>query len=532
MKLIFYITLIGLFFTLAVSGQNLFYYEVLYKVKDIDNNPLKGATVKILDNETSKTIDTKLTDAEGAAKFVLDVKQGITYRVEISKYGFITFKMLINSKIPGIEGLAKAVYTRKFVINLNKGDMADNQIPISRRIIFLPNIKDFDDDPNFKPENASLSNKKEILPSTSANENIAKYNEALKNGNDLLKQNKLPEAKAAFNQALAAKPNDKIASDRIAEIDKKLKAKEDKENFDKLMDLGNKLLAAKKLNQAKDKFLEALEIFPEDKGALQKIADINAELVKNDSNKKNKLKAMQTLDLAKGLIKQNKLPEAKLKLMEVLDLDPDNKEAQIKLKEVDKKIAEESKPKYDENKFKELVAKGDKNVQNESYPEAIRNYMEALKLKPKDKQVEAKQNDAQQKLQLKGEKLYKDAIRKADGAFKNNDYEIAQMQYKMAAEIKPNEIYPKNKLKELEKVLANIAKTTEEINSIKKDRNSTEELNYLKDKKLKEEKLKALAQQREVQVQKNKNLNTKYQTENPITKLYNAVDEAEKNNIK
>jgi hypothetical protein len=52
---------------------------------------------------------------------------------------------------------------------------------------------------------------------------------------------------------------------------------------------------------------------------------------------------------------------------------------------------------------------------------------------------------------------------------------------------------------------------------------------YLKDKQLKQEKLKVMKKEQEYLERKMKNLSTKYNSENPITKLYNVVDLSEKN---
>ena len=64
--------------------------------------------------------------------------------------------------------------------------------------------------------------------------------------------------------------------------------------------------------------------------------------------------------------------------------------------------------------------------------------------------------EAQQQMDL--DKKYKAAIDKADKAFGKKDYAIAKAGYKEALGLKPEEVYPKQKLLEVEKLLANGSK--------------------------------------------------------------------------
>lgn len=538
-----------------------FGYYVTIKAKQPDNFPLASTSAKLYDNNTGKLIETKTTNNDGAVDFKLDVKSGIEYRIDLTKDGYIAKKIIIDSKIPGIEKLANGEYEQKLVVKFEKGNVPDSQVKPYRKIKYFTNIKDFNDDPSYKPdvEPVANNNTNQNVNNNTTKPADTKYADAIKKGNDLLKQNKLPEAKQAFNEALAAKPNDKTAKDKLAEIDNKIKladkAKADEakaladakakadadakkktqdaalnqKKYDNALAQGNKLMAAKQFELAKEQFQNALIAKPDDKVALQKITDANRELAKGDEQKRRQIKAMETLNLANNLLKQNKLPEAKLKFQEVLAIDPGNKDAKQKIKEVEVKLADAQKPKLDLKKFNELIAQGDKNAAKENYPEAIANYNEALKINPNDKVANAKLNKANTQLNANKDKLYAKSITKGDDAMKNKDYEIAKMEYEKALALKPNDKYPKNQLKEVNKILLEMAKTLEDINKLSKEKASTADVEYLKDKQLKQEKLNILKREQAFIERKMKNLNTKYDTENPITKLYNVVDQSEKN---
>jgi tetratricopeptide (TPR) repeat protein len=547
-----------LFLSNSIFAQR-FAFDATIKAKDINNFPLESASIKLFDHTSGKLIESKTADKEGGALFNLEILSGTVYRIDIAKEGYITKKIIIDTKIPGIERLKYGEYGQKFVVKLDKGNQADNLIKPYRKIKYFSDIKDFNDDRNYIPGN-------DALPSNTNNQNVSnptkpndtKYTDAIKKGNDLLAQNKLPEAKVAFNEALIAKPGDKMAKDKIAEVDNKIKlaektkADEDKAKLDaeakrkadvkakaeaaanqrkyeNALAQGNKLMAAKQFELAKDQFQNALIAKPDDKIALQKISDANRELAKGDELKRRQLKVMETLNLANALLKQNKLPESKLKFQEVLAIDPGNKDAAQKLKEIEVRQADTQKSKNDSKKIAELIARGDKNVAKENYPEAIAQYNEALKLSPNDKTITAKINNANTNLNSKKDKLYARAISNGDQAMRGKDYEIAKLEYERALALKPSDKYPKSQLKEVNRILLEMAKTLEEISKLSKEKASTADVEYLKDKQLKQEKLKVMKKEQEYLERKMKNLSTKYDTENPITKLYNVVDLSEKN---
>ena len=530
-------------FLSEISIAQRFAFDVTIKAKDINNFPLESSSVKLFDNTTGKLIESKTTDKEGGAIFNLEILSGMVYRIDLSKEGFITKKLIIESKIPGIERLKYGEYAQKYVIKLEKGTLPDNQVKPYRKIKYFSNTKDYNDDPNFIPGNESiLTNTNNQTVTNTPKPTDTKYTDAIKKGNDLLAQNKLPEAKLAFNDALIAKPGDKLAKDKIAEVDTKIKlatkAEEDKakaeaeanqKKYENALAQGNKLMAAKQFELAKEQFQNALIAKPYDKVVLQKISDANRELAKGDELKRRQLKAIETLNLANTLLKQNKLPEAKLKFQEVLAIDPSNKDAGQKLKEIEVRQSGAQMSKNEAKKVAELIAQGDKNAAKENYPEALANYNEALKLNPNDKTIGSKINNAKSNLNSKKDKLYARAISNGDQAMRGKDYEIAKLEYEKALALKPNEKYPKSQLKEVNKILLEMAKTLEEISKLSKERASTADVEYLKDKQLKQEKLKVMKKEQEYLERKMKNLSTKYNSENPITKLYNVVDLSEKN---
>ena len=189
-----------LFLSNSIFAQR-FAFDATIKAKDINNFPLESASIKLFDHTSGKLIESKTADKEGGALFNLEILSGTVYRIDIAKEGYITKKIIIDTKIPGIERLKYGEYGQKFVVKLDKGNQADNLIKPYRKIKYFSDIKDFNDDRNYIPGN-------DALPSNTNNQNVSnptkpndtKYTDAIKKGNDLLAQNKLPEAKVAFDK--------------------------------------------------------------------------------------------------------------------------------------------------------------------------------------------------------------------------------------------------------------------------------------------------------------------------------------------
>ncbi|MBW8049435.1 MAG: hypothetical protein FVQ77_03665 [Cytophagales bacterium] len=67
------------------------------------------------------------------------------------------------------------------------------------------------------------------------------------------------------------------------------------------------------------------------------------------------------------------------------------------------------------------------------------------------------------------EEKYQQTIKTADKAFKSYDYQTAKKSYKLALEIKPNEKYPKIKIKEIDKIIAAIKAEEKSLSKVKKE---------------------------------------------------------------
>lgn len=143
---------------------------------------------------------------------------------------------------------------------------------------------------------------------------------------------------------------------------------------------------------------------------------------------------------------------AKIKYQEASAIKPMNPEPGRKMAEVDKCIKQDWEKKPAEEKYKDLVAEGDRAFTHMDFNGAKAKYTEAAVLMPneqypKDKLAicdkKIKEGVEQRAIQAK----YNQAVVAGDRDFANKDYAAAKAKYTEASAIKPTEQYPKDQVK-------------------------------------------------------------------------------------
>ncbi|MFN3875953.1 MAG: hypothetical protein ACK4L7_08590, partial [Flavobacteriales bacterium] len=134
------------------------------------------------------------------------------------------------------------------------------------------------------------------------------------------------------------------------------------------------------------------------------------------------------------------------------------------LKEYEEKKKREANA---EAEFAKLMNAGNAAMTASDYKKAVASYTDALALKPNDAVATAKLSDARMRLEAaeagkKRDEEYAALIKEADGLFAKKSYEVAKAKYEAALEIKESEAHPKQRINEIDAVLAELAKKAEE----------------------------------------------------------------------
>ncbi len=321
-------------------------------------------------------------------------------------------------------------------------------------------------------------------------------------------------AKASYQYASQLKPDEKYPKDRLGETISKLKEKMavmDEHNA--IITEADKLFYQKNYDQAKLKYLEAKKTVPEDSYPAEKIAEIDK--IVNEANEKQK-SYDEAVSKGEQFIKFRKYEQAKSEFEKAADALPDNQYPKDKIPELDKLIeqtaiakaayeetiasadrlfnlkyyenarqeyqkAADAKPEEDypvtkikeidvllvkKTEFDKMVNEADEFYANKELEQAKASYQNALKIYPSEnypKSMIDKINSALSSVMSKDE-LYQKSIADADGFYNSKDFTNAVKEYENASTLKPDEQYPKTRIKEINDLLAKTESDEREYN--------------------------------------------------------------------
>ena len=293
-------------------------------------------------------------------------------------------------------------------------------------------------------------------------ENAAKYDAAIKAADGFYGQKSWMAARDKYKEALKLKPNDPVATGKLADLEGKLNAQkseqEKKQKYNDAVAAGDALMGEEKWADAKAKYTEALTFeaaatYPKDK-----IKEADAKLA--EIAKANALKEQITKLLAEGntAIGAKQYPAAKAKFEQVLTLDAANAEAKTKIQDIDKLLEQEKANADKIAKAKQLVTEGDALDKASKYADAKAKYQESIQLIP-DPAVQAKIDAIDAKIQADAKKAeqkakFDQAIADGDAAMTASNFEAAKKKYEEAQVLDAVSAVPKQKLVEVEKKIA------------------------------------------------------------------------------
>lgn len=231
-------------------------------------------------------------------------------------------------------------------------------------------------------------------------------------------KDKLDEADRVEKSFVSEQENEKRKADSLLaakkELELKTKEREEKtEQYEVLLDKGNKALAVENFDKAIDAYSAAMELLPEDPRASRKLENTRkAKLEKNEE-----------------LLAEKREKEAAAAAMA-------------------KKKAEESEKKEKEAQYEDLIGKGQMAIKSSKFDEALKAFEEAEVLLPGRHQTAGfiatakKRLEEQQEAKSNTDKQarFESFFKAAETAYKNGDYDLAFASIDQAKQIKPD--YP------------------------------------------------------------------------------------------
>jgi hypothetical protein len=484
------------------------------------NKKLDGAIITLYKGTTQTQQVT--TPANG--KFSINLEQEFEYTLTVTKPGFITKKFLFSTKgVPtdiakNFEGGAKPEIS---IFEIPKDPAVVSQVnailsqPMAK-FLYDPTEQDIVFDKGYSESMLQELNRlnqlekevKKKVEDESKNQQLnttaidSKYNAAISKGDAAFSKKDYVNAKTAYQDALTIKKGEAYPLGKIVEIEKLLadanKNAQQEADYKAAIARGDQALSAKNYEVAKGGYTDALKIKPAEgypKSKLDEIAKLLA-----DANKNKDLDAKYDAAIAKAdkAFGGKTYDAAKASYSEALALKSSEKYPKAQLAEIDRLMNElNSKNKSAAElleKYKASIAKADRAFSAKDYTNAKTSYKEAsgyqpAEAYPKDKIAEidkllaelANKDASEKERQAKEKELnakYEVIIVKADKSLSGKDYAGAKNSYKEALTLKSAEQYPKDKIIEIDKLLAALAgKDAEEKNRLAKENELNDKYN-------------------------------------------------------
>ena len=307
------------------------------------------------------------------------------------------------------------------------------------------------------------------------------YNEAITKGNKQIEQKTYPEARITFQEARKLKPTELLPDEMIAKIDaliatterelaarlkeeanQKLRQEAQDNSFNEAMNKANKAFTDSDFNTAKTGYQTALTIKNTDPTAKDKLAQTEAKLAQlakltQDYN--------TAINVANKHVGDKQYKEAKSKYQEALQYLPDSDYPKRQIEKLDELLLQAGAEHQKEELYASAIKEGEAMFANKNYSGARLPFVKASGLKPSEplpvqriREIDKLLADlALEEAKNKSiESGYLESIKRADQAFADKEYTSARLIYGESLSVKPTEQYPTSRIAEIDKLLADL----------------------------------------------------------------------------
>jgi serine protease Do len=293
---------------------------------------------------------------------------------------------------------------------------------------------------NYKTDKKYINTKSDFLLAIEKGDNYSKDN----NFKKALESYQLGKSLAKKNTEILLS-NDKIISTQLM-IDKEEKLNAD---FAEHIKLASDFFNEKQLEQSKAEYKKALDLKPTDSYVKQQLNQI--ELLITEANIQMQYNVL--IEEGNKSLKGNDLELAISKYEQAAILKPNENYPQNQISICRKQLEIIEKQKV-QNEFNKALNEANQFIEIRKYEQALEKLNLCQNLIPYVEEVQSKIDFCNQELDKieiqKNNEAYKEAILNADKAWDNKLYDDALVYYREALTYKPNENYPKDRIKKIE----------------------------------------------------------------------------------
>ena len=264
------------------------------------------------------------------------------------------------------------------------------------------------------------------------------YNDAIARADELFSSENYEESRNEYRAALDIKPDESYPQQRMDEIDRvvrelaatKAAQKELDRKYANLIMQADRFFSANSYTASKENYTEALALKPEETYPKDKIAEIDRILEQQAIDEKYR----SVIVVADGHFRTQSYDDARLQYEIALGVKPDEKYPKEQIQKIDA---------IRENERQQLA----QEQANAEDLEKRREQLAALE----------EELDEQRILEESGlNALYDEIIKKADGSFDIEQYNVSRAWYYKAQDLKPEESYPSQRIAEINRILGDM----------------------------------------------------------------------------
>jgi hypothetical protein len=242
-------------------------------------------------------------------------------------------------------------------------------------------------------------------------------------------------------------------------------------------------------DKAKDLYNKAKQVKSDEKYPQEQIDWINQQ-IQLASKEEAEAAYKKLLSDADSKFAAREYQAAKDVYTSAVKMRPDDNYPKSKIKEIDKILADLAANKENQKKeeeYKAALAKADAARDAKQWDNAKDLYKKANTIKPEDKypqdQINWINNQMKQETEAQLQEAYQKLINVADTKFSAKDYQEARNLYTRATSMRPDDSYPKNKIAEIDKILAQESVSKEQQKKLEEYKNAIAQADAARDDK-------------------------------------------------
>ena len=294
------------------------------------------------------------------------------------------------------------------------------------------------------------------------------YAQAVSRGDSLFNLNEYETSRTAYQSALQLKPDETYPQQRIEEIGQILtQLASAREAYDAAISRADRDFQSENFDAAKTAYTEAQQAKPEETYPAEQIAKIDsiveerarlaAEAEAAEQERLATIQAEQDRQYAQAvsrgdsLFNLNEYETSRTAYQSALQVKPGETYPQQRIEEIGRILEVQENI---NREYQEVIALADHQFNSRDYAQAIGNYKKALEIKPEENYPKEKIQEVEQLLaQQELDENYRTIILAADGFFNAESWTEARSEYGKASELKPGENYPKNQIVKIDNLL-------------------------------------------------------------------------------